>query len=141
MYYHGSALLKPFHIYRFSIWRPRKSHPCSFCQQEVTDDHKSLQCDRCDKWVHLECQDYVSSTHYDRLLDKESKKIKAIEAKYSHKTFRFRLRLIRRVCVFTYKCPECAARFKNDAAPVGLENSGRTCWLITVIQVCVTIHV
>ena len=33
--------------------------PCGKCHSPVTYDHKSLQCETCDKWYHAPCQRLV----------------------------------------------------------------------------------
>ena len=30
-------------------------YPCRVCTLEVEDDDKSVQCDLCDRWIHIKC--------------------------------------------------------------------------------------
>ena len=41
-------------------------YPCGICKNEVKQDDKSVQCDLCNKWNHIECVD-VSSAYYEKL--------------------------------------------------------------------------
>ena len=35
--------------------RSRIKHPCSICYKSVKSNHKAVQCDVCDLWVHIGC--------------------------------------------------------------------------------------
>ena len=41
-------------------------YPCGICKNEVKQDDKSVQCDLCNKWNHIECVD-ISSAYYEKL--------------------------------------------------------------------------
>ena len=30
-------------------------YPCLVCNKAVAKNHKAVQCDRCDRWVHIAC--------------------------------------------------------------------------------------
>ena len=38
--------------------------PCSICKNEVKQDDKSVQCDLCNKWNHIECVG-ISPEYYE----------------------------------------------------------------------------
>jgi len=40
--------------------------PCSSCDKNVNNNHKALQCDICNQWIHLRCN-YLDLTEYNRL--------------------------------------------------------------------------
>ena len=40
-------------------------YPCLVCQISVQDDHDSVCCDFCDKWVHIECTDMTPDQFFD----------------------------------------------------------------------------
>ena len=40
--------------------------PCSLCNKNVTDNINGVQCDTCDKWCHLNCED-ISLKEYEIL--------------------------------------------------------------------------
>ena len=47
-------------------------HPCSVCERLVAINHRALQCDQCDEWVHIKCdciypQEYTRFTHLRNL--------------------------------------------------------------------------
>ena len=42
--------------------------PCSICYRAVAKDHKSIQCDACEKWVHIRCN-YICNKTYTTLLN------------------------------------------------------------------------
>ena len=50
---------------------PKPKHPCLRCRRPVTKDHKSVQCQTCQFWVHTECQD-ISDELFRILADPES---------------------------------------------------------------------
>ena len=50
---------------------PKPKHPCLRCRKAVTKDHKSVQCQTCQFWVHTECQD-ISDELFKILADPES---------------------------------------------------------------------
>ena len=29
--------------------------PCKICKKSVNSNHRSIQCDLCDNWIHLKC--------------------------------------------------------------------------------------
>ena len=52
--------------------------PCSICEKSVNKNHKALQCDICDSWVHIRCC-FVSPSQYleiqnENLANPETKK-------------------------------------------------------------------
>ena len=46
-------------------------HPCIGCKKAVTRDHKSVQCQTCELWVHAECQS-ISDEMFNLLVNSES---------------------------------------------------------------------
>ena len=40
--------------------------PCAICSKKVKSDHKAIQCDMCDQWVHITCNGN-SEEEYERL--------------------------------------------------------------------------
>ena len=40
--------------------------PCSICQKNVNNNHRSFQCDLCNLWVHIKCN-YLNLTDYKHL--------------------------------------------------------------------------
>ena len=40
--------------------------PCSSCEKNVNTNHRSIQCDICDHWIHLKCN-FLNSKDYDNL--------------------------------------------------------------------------
>lgn len=47
-------------------------YPCGKCGLNVHDDDKALCCDKCDKWIHVSCDQYISETIYDELVQQPS---------------------------------------------------------------------
>ena len=42
-------------------------YPCRVCTLEVEDDDKSVQCDLCDRWIHIKCAK-INHQKYEKLL-------------------------------------------------------------------------
>ena len=40
--------------------------PCSICKNSVNKNHKALQCDICDSWVHIGCN-HITSAQYSAI--------------------------------------------------------------------------
>ena len=40
--------------------------PCGICNKSVKNNHKAIQCDSCDLWIHIGCND-ILGTEYERL--------------------------------------------------------------------------
>ena len=40
--------------------------PCSACYKGVNKNHRALQCDICDNWIHLRCN-FLDLSEYNRL--------------------------------------------------------------------------
>ena len=40
--------------------------PCSSCEKNVNNNHRAIQCDICDKWIHLKCN-FLNNKDYDNL--------------------------------------------------------------------------
>ena len=38
--------------------------PCNICNKNVTPSMKAIQCDSCNKWIHIKCND-ISAVEYD----------------------------------------------------------------------------
>ena len=37
--------------------KPRNiQHPCGICKKAVAVNHRAIQCDNCDSWIHIKCQ-------------------------------------------------------------------------------------
>ena len=49
---------------------PWQSPPCGKCNRPVAKNHKAIQCDICDKWIHIKCNSLKNSdyVHYQNLL-------------------------------------------------------------------------
>ena len=43
--------------------------PCKNCNRPVAKNHRSIQCDTCDTWVHCECNEINNQTY--KLLQNE----------------------------------------------------------------------
>ena len=41
-------------------------YPCRVCALEVEDDDKSVQCDLCDRWIHIKCAE-INHQKYEKL--------------------------------------------------------------------------
>ena len=41
-------------------------YPCRVCTLEVEDDDKSVQCDLCDRWIHIKCAE-INHQKYEKL--------------------------------------------------------------------------
>lgn len=46
--------------------------PCSVCKKAVGSRHKAIQCDHCDKWVHIKCNNIDKKT-YQKLQNDSTK--------------------------------------------------------------------
>jgi len=46
-------------------------YPCVICNRAVAKNHKGIQCDTCDLWVHIKCNN-TSITEYNHLVDDDS---------------------------------------------------------------------
>ena len=47
------------------------ANPCGLCYKAVGDNHRSIQCDVCDLWIHIKCNN-ISPSKYEELIgDKE----------------------------------------------------------------------
>ena len=44
--------------------------PCLKCNRAVAKNHKAVQCDICDKWVHIACNNLNTYTYKKLLKDK-----------------------------------------------------------------------
>ena len=53
---------------------PKSKFPCAICKNRVKHNHKSIFCDQCNNWVHIECNE-ISITEY-KDLQKEPHDIK-----------------------------------------------------------------
>ena len=49
----------------------RIKYPCTVCGRSVTQNHKALQCDYCDQWVHIKCN-LIDKKTYELLKQHES---------------------------------------------------------------------
>ena len=41
-------------------------YPCRVCTPEVKDDDKSVQCNLCDRWIHINCAE-INHEKYEKL--------------------------------------------------------------------------
>ena len=41
-------------------------YPCRVCTLEVEDDDKSVQCELCDRWIHIKCAE-INHQKYEKL--------------------------------------------------------------------------
>ena len=41
-------------------------YPCRVCTLEVEDDDKFVQCDLCDRWIHIKCAE-INHQKYEKL--------------------------------------------------------------------------
>ena len=67
--------------------------PCSSCEKNVNKNHRAIQCDICDRWIHIKCN-FLNSKDYECLKNSEESFIciKCIEcnipfSKLSYKEF------------------------------------------------------
>ena len=67
--------------------------PCSSCKNNVNQNHRAIQCDICDRWIHLKCN-FLNTKDYENLKNSEESFycIKCIESnlafsKLSNKEF------------------------------------------------------
>lgn len=99
-------------------FRPEELVFCSICSNtklaKRNDGTRGIDCHGCRGWVHLDCEHFVSPEEYDELQPNER---------------------------LSYLCPTCAVTEKEDPAPVGLQNTGNKCWLISIIQVCAAVDI
>ena len=54
-----------------TVKAPKPKHPCLRCRGAVTKEHKSVQCQTCQFWVHTECQG-ISDEVFRILADPDS---------------------------------------------------------------------
>lgn len=45
-------------------------YPCTTCNKNVNNNHRAIQCDICDKWIHLKCN-FLNSKDYEDLKNSE----------------------------------------------------------------------
>lgn len=45
-------------------------NPCGICTKPVGKNHKAIQCDVCNFWIHIRCND-ISPTQYNELIDND----------------------------------------------------------------------
>ena len=50
---------------------PKPKHPCLRCRKAVTADTKSVQCQTCEYWVHVDCQG-ISNELFNILIDPDT---------------------------------------------------------------------
>ena len=62
-------------------------YPCGMCSRPVANNHRGLECDECESWVHIRCGD-VTAKNYEMLLLQQS---------------------------FTWICPKCALPNFSDS--------------------------
>ena len=77
--------------------KPKKNFkfPCSICNSSVNSNQKALQCDTCDLWVHIKCDEVTEKT-YKEYMENENKKNESwnclvCKIKQNHKIFPFTL--------------------------------------------------
>ena len=46
-------------------------YPCNICNNPVAKNHKAIQCDKCQLWVHIKCNKINVQT-YNLLIEDES---------------------------------------------------------------------
>ena len=44
------------------------ANPCGLCNRPVGSNHRSIQCDVCNFWVHIKCNN-ISPSKYDELVN------------------------------------------------------------------------
>ena len=47
------------------------AHPCGLCNRPVGDNHRSIQCDVCDSWIHIRCNSISASEYEDYMTNEE----------------------------------------------------------------------
>ena len=40
---------------------------CIFCEKEVENEHKAIECDKCKKWQHIRCDKVMNGWKYNRI--------------------------------------------------------------------------
>ena len=51
---------------------PGPEYPCSKCDLNVENDDKALCCDGCNQWIHVSCDQYISESIYDEMVNNPS---------------------------------------------------------------------
>lgn len=46
-------------------------YPCINCEKNVTARSKAINCDGCNKWIHIKCTREITNNIYDKLLNEE----------------------------------------------------------------------
>ena len=41
----------------------RTQYPCGICKHAVAKNHKAIQCDNCNLWVHIKCNKIIKQTY------------------------------------------------------------------------------
>ena len=54
--------------------------PCGICKKSVAKNHKAIQCDKCDCWIHIKCQ-YLDSNDYQQYQNDNSRTFICIPCK------------------------------------------------------------
>ncbi|XP_065665725.1 uncharacterized protein LOC136087146 [Hydra vulgaris] len=49
-----------------------ESFPCIVCHKNVAKNHKSIQCDKCNCWVHIKCNNISSKQYSDLISDPQT---------------------------------------------------------------------
>ena len=62
--------------------------PCEICQKSVATNHRSIQCDKCDLWVHIKCGGITPKT-YENFMNKNN---------------------------FSWECPSCSSNNLPDTS-------------------------
>ena len=43
-------------------------YPCKICKKAVANSHRAVQCDICQSWVHIKCNN-ISAKDYDQMIN------------------------------------------------------------------------
>ena len=54
--------------------------PCGICKKSVAKNHRAIQCDNCDSWIHIKCQ-YLDSNDYKKFQNDSSRTFLCIPCK------------------------------------------------------------
>ena len=60
--------------YFFEPIEETQHYPCGVCSQKFSDNHRAIQCDFCNYWIHIECEGIDVAT-YNNLIESSETEI------------------------------------------------------------------